>query len=227
MLVSGVRHMIRQSNVLQNGHHKSSNHLSPYKIITVLSTVFFMLYITSPWLTYFITVSFYLLIPFTYFAQVSFPSDNHLFALCICKSVSFFFFNFLAAWRVRSYFSNQGSNPCPLHWKHRVLTTGPPGKSLFPFFLFVYKFIYLFILFFGCIGSSSLRVGFFQLHWAGATLRCGAWASHCGGLSCRGAQTLGVRASAVVAHGPSRSAARGIFPDQGSNPCPLHWQADS
>ena len=29
------------------------------------------------------------------------------------------------------------------------------------------------------------------------------------------------------AHGPSRSAARGIFPDQGSNPCPLHWQADS
>ena len=31
----------------------------------------------------------------------------------------------------------------------------------------------------------------------------------------------------VVAHGPSRSAARGIFPDQGSNPCPLHWQADS
>ena len=24
-----------------------------------------------------------------------------------------------------------------------------------------------------------------------------------------------------------RSAACGIFPDQGSNPCPLHWQADS
>ena len=33
--------------------------------------------------------------------------------------------------------------------------------------------------------------------------------------------------SAVVAHGPSCSAACGIFPDQGSNPCPLHWQADS
>ena len=31
----------------------------------------------------------------------------------------------------------------------------------------------------------------------------------------------------VVAHGPSCSAACGIFPDQGSNPCPLHWQADS
>ena len=33
--------------------------------------------------------------------------------------------------------------------------------------------------------------------------------------------------SAVVAHGPSCSAAYGIFPDQGSNPRPLHWQADS
>ena len=33
--------------------------------------------------------------------------------------------------------------------------------------------------------------------------------------------------SAAVAHGPSRSAACGIPPDQGSNPCPLHWQADS
>ena len=33
--------------------------------------------------------------------------------------------------------------------------------------------------------------------------------------------------SAIVAHGPSCSAACRIFPDQGSNPCPLHWQADS
>ena len=33
--------------------------------------------------------------------------------------------------------------------------------------------------------------------------------------------------SAIVAHGPSRSAACGILPDQGPNACPLHWQADS
>ena len=32
--------------------------------------------------------------------------------------------------------------------------------------------------------------------------------------------------SVVVAHGPSCSAACGILPDQGSSPCPLHWQAD-
>ena len=34
-----------------------------------------------------------------------------------------------------SYFPNQGwnlgpPNPTPLSWKHRVLTTGPPGKSI-------------------------------------------------------------------------------------------------
>ena len=33
--------------------------------------------------------------------------------------------------------------------------------------------------------------------------------------------------SVIVAHRPSCFAVCGIFPDQGSNPCPLHWQADS
>ncbi|XP_060144826.1 uroplakin-1a isoform X1 [Globicephala melas] len=33
--------------------------------------------------------------------------------------------------------------------------------------------------------------------------------------------------SAAMAHGPSRSVACGIFPDQAMNPCPLHRQADS
>ena len=33
--------------------------------------------------------------------------------------------------------------------------------------------------------------------------------------------------SVVVARGPSCSAAYGILPDQGTNPRPLHWQADS
>ena len=73
----------------------------------------------------------------------------------------------------------------------------------------------------------------------GATLHCGAWASHCSGFSCCRAWALGVQASVVVARGLSNagsvvvarglscSAACGIFPDQGSNPCPLHWQADS
>ena len=33
--------------------------------------------------------------------------------------------------------------------------------------------------------------------------------------------------SAVVVHGLACSRAHGIFPDQGSNPCLLHWQVDS
>ncbi|XP_066885250.1 huntingtin-interacting protein K isoform X1 [Kogia breviceps] len=33
--------------------------------------------------------------------------------------------------------------------------------------------------------------------------------------------------SAAMAHAPSRSAACGIFLDRGTNPCPLHRQADS
>ena len=94
------------------------------------------------------------------------------------------------------------------------------------FFLnkFIYLFIYLFI--FGCVGSSFLCEGFLQLRRAGATLHRGVRASHCHGLSLRstGSRRAG---SVAVAHGPSCSAACGIFPDQGSNPCPLHRQADS
>ena len=108
------------------------------------------------------------------------------------------------------------------------------------FFFFFNKFIYLFIyLIFGCIGSSLLHAGFLQLLRAGATLCCGAWASRCGGFSYCRARALGTwvsavvahrlqsAASVVVAHGLSCSGACGIFPDQGLNPCPLHWQVDS
>ena len=65
---------------------------------------------------------------------------------------------------------------------------------------FFLKFIYLFI--FVCVGSSLLHTGFLQLWRTGASLCCGAQASHCGGFSCCRAQALGVRAS-VVAHGLS------------------------
>ena len=46
-------------------------------------------------------------------------------------------------------------------------------------------------------------------------------------LQAHGLQQLQHAGSVVVAHGLSCSAACGIFLDQGSNPCPLHWQADS
>ena len=55
------------------------------------------------------------------------------------------------------------------------------------FFFFFFKlFIYLFI--YGCVGSSFLCEGFLQLRQVGATLHCGARASHYRGLSYCGAQ---------------------------------------
>ena len=105
-------------------------------------------------------------------------------------------------------------------------------------------FIYLFI--FGCVGSSLLHAGFSLVVASGgcSSLRCvgvslqwllllpstalGAQASVvvAPGLSSCGSWALEA-GSVVVAHGLSCSVACGIFPDQGSNPCPLHWQADS
>ena len=94
------------------------------------------------------------------------------------------------------------------------------------FFVFLNLFIIYLLFIFGCVGSSFLGEGFFQLRQAGATLHRDARASHYCGLSLRstGSRRAG---SVVVAHGPSCSVTCGIFPDQGSNPCPLHWQADS
>ena len=93
------------------------------------------------------------------------------------------------------------------------------------FFFFLIILFYLFI--FGCIGSLLLCAGFLQLQWAGATLCPGARASHCGGFPRCGAQALGAWASVVVVHRPGCSAACEIFLDRDSNPCPLHWWADS
>ena len=90
----------------------------------------------------------------------------------------------------------------------------------------IYKFIYLFI--------------YFWLRWVFVSVRGlspavasrGHSSLRCAGLSLSrplllrstGSRRAG---SVVVAHGLSCSVACGIFPDQGSNPCPLHWQADS
>ena len=69
-------------------------------------------------------------------------------------------------------------------------------------------------------------VGFLQLWRAGATfqLRCAGFS--CGGFSCE-ARALGMQASVVVLRGLCCFMACEIFPDQGSNPCLLHWKAES
>ena len=93
----------------------------------------------------------------------------------------------------------------------------------YPIFFF---FLNLFIYFWLCWVFVSVR-GLSPVAVSG-----GHSSSRCAGLSLSRPlllQSTGSRraGSAVVAHGPSRSVACGIFPDQGSNPCPLHWQADS
>ena len=110
--------------------------------------------------------------------------------------------------------------------------------------------IYIFLNY--LIYSFLAALGIFCCTWAFSG--CGAWASHHRGSSCCGARALGTRAPAVVACSLSSCGARaqqlwlagskvqaqqlwrtgpaaprhvGPPPDQGSNPCPLHRQADS
>ena len=100
----------------------------------------------------------------------------------------------------------------------------PPWLKFFffNFYLFIYLFIYLWL----CWVFVSVR-GLSLVAASG-----GHSSSWCLGLSLSrplllrstGSRRAG---SAIVAHGPSCSVACGIFPDQGSNQCPLHWQADS
>ena len=79
-------------HILQNAHHdKFSYHLSPYKGITLLLTIFPMLYISSPWLIYFVTESVYLLISLTYVAHS--PTSSPLATSCLF-SVSMILFLF-------------------------------------------------------------------------------------------------------------------------------------
>ena len=64
------------------------------------------------------------------------------------------------------------------------------------------KFIYLFLAVLGprrwiFVAARGLSL----VARAGATLRCGAWASHCSGFSCFRARALGARASVLVARG--------------------------
>ena len=94
--------------------------------------------------------------------------------------------------------------------------------SDFFFLIFIYLFIYLL----AALGLRCCAQAFSSCGERGL-LHCGAQASHCGGPSCCRAWALGAQASVVVAHGLSCSTACGIVPDQGLNPCPLHWQADS
>ena len=89
--------------------------------------------------------------------------------------------------------------------------------GIFPYFVFNYLFIYFWL----CWVFVSVR-GLSLVVASG-----GHSSSRCAGLSLSWPLLLRSAGSVIVAHWPSCSAACGILLDQGSNPCPLHWQADS
>ena len=124
--------------------------------------------------------------------------------------------------------NNGGGNISYIFYLTLSISSGSVGSNFTFFFfkefhLFIYLFIYLFWL---CWVFVSVR-GLPLVAASGSHS-----SSRCAGLSQSRPlllQSTGSRhaGSVVVAHGLSCSTACGIFPDQGSNPCPLHWQADS
>ena len=100
---------------------------------------------------------------------------------------------------------DQGSNPYPLHWQADSQPLRHQGSP------WVFVSVRGLSLVAASGGHSSSRCTGLSLS---RPLLLRSTGSRCAGL-------------VVVAHGPSCSVACGILPDQGSNPYPLHWQADS
>ena len=109
---------------------------------------------------------------------------------------------------------------------HSILATLAPCVCFFFFFNYQHVYLFIYLFFWLCWVFVSAR-GLSPVAASGSHS-----SSRCAGLSLSrplllrstGSRRAG---SVVVAHGPTCSAACGIFPDQGSNPCPLNWQADT
>ena len=87
----------------------------------------------------------------------------------------------------------------------------------------IFLIIYLFLI---ALSLCYYKQAFSSCGERGPRFSCGAWASYCCDfLMWRSSRHAGFRT--CVLHGLSCSAACGIFLDQGSNLCPLQWQADS
>ena len=151
---------------------------------------------------------------------------HHIFiALYNTITINFFWSAFKFSYFYPLLWSDNNHQSLSLSWSIRFLDI---SKILIRYVVgyFLHKFIfYLFIYFWLCWVFISVQ----GLSLVAASR--GHSSSQCVGLSLSRPlllrSTSSRRAgSVVVAHGLSCSAACGIFPDQGSNPCPLHWQAD-
>ena len=107
---------------------------------------------------------------------------------------------------------------------------------LLPQTMYIYVFLFVCFCFFNFYLFIYLFMAVLGLRFCARAFSSGGKRGHsssrCAGLSLSrplllrstGSRRAG---SAIVAHRPSCSVACGIVPDQGSNPCPLHQQADS
>ena len=82
---------------------------------------------------------------------------------------------------------------------NNAMNTGVHISFLISIFVFFLTFIY--VLIFGCAGSSLLLGLFSSCREWGLLSSCCVQASHCSGLSCCGAQALERAGSVVVASG--------------------------
>ena len=97
-----------------------------------------------------------------------------------------------------------------------------------PSCLWLSSFKNLFILLFlVALGLHCCMQAFSGCRELGLLSSCSAQASQGSVFSYCGTPALGTRVSIVAALGLSSSMACGILPDQGWNPCSLHWQGDS
>ena len=94
-------------------------------------------------------------------------------------------------------------------------------------FYFLNIFCFCVLCFFDCTGPLLMLTGFLYLQKVRATLQLWFQGFSLCGFSCCTAQTLGEQTSVIVVHRLSYPEACGIFPDWGSNLCPLLWQVDS
>ena len=89
--------------------------------------------------------------------------------------------------------SSDYSKPDVSVWHHIFVTDLP--------FIYFFYFTITGSVFLAALGLPRYVWAFLQLWRVGTTLHCGAWASHCGGSPCCGAQALGTWASVFVALG--------------------------
>ena len=99
--------------------------------------------------------------------------------------------------------------------------------------LFLIQFLFIYYLFMAvldlccCAGFSLVAVHLLLLAVAPPVAEHRLQGTQTSVAVACGLSSCASTGSVAVAHRPSCSVTRGIFPDQGSNQCLLHWQADS